>query len=643
MAELNGLEPLAHYRQRLEAARQTLQAAHRDWSRVGWLRGSAFLLSLGLLIAGWAAIGGTFRPWLWGAGGVFLLFLAIVFWHEWLGDTIRTCRLRVQLYRDAVARWERRLKEIPVWPVNVPENVSDVSRDLDLYGPHSLHKLLASVHTPEGVVQLGAWLGQPAVPVEIRQRQLAARSLAAESGWREDFELLVRRLAGSPPAESGAPAAAGRGLGVSALVGWCESPSWLGRRLWLLWLARIGAAVVIGALAGWFLGLLSFAVTGPILMAFGLLNFFLAVFFSGSIHDEFNRMTSGHRRISVYRKLFDMIDRCPARGGRLDDLRERLFQPGADVRKEIGHLGRLASFASLRNDALFFIPWLMLQFTLFYDIHILVFLEAWKARHGRNATLWFRALGEWETLAALGRLAWDHPDWCWPEVVDSDGRTDRIEAVAMGHPLIATSLAVTNPAAVGPQGRFLLVTGSNMSGKSTLLRSLGLNVFLAQLGAPAFARSLRLPCCEVSTSMRVSDSLADGVSFFMAELKRLKAIVDRADPGHREPGRGHLFLLDEILQGTNSRERQIAVAAVLEALTSAGSIGAISTHDLELASHPGLANACDTVHFREHFVTEGEQQRMVFDYVMRPGISPTTNALKLLELVGLKTSLPKNT
>jgi DNA mismatch repair ATPase MutS len=209
-----------------------------------------------------------------------------------------------------------------------------------------------------------------------------------------------------------------------------------------------------------------------------------------------------------------------------------------------------------------------------------------------------------------------------------------LRAVDLGHPLLSDAERVGNDVAVGPPGTFLLVTGSNMSGKSTLLRSLGVNVVLAQAGGPVAARSLSLPPVTLGTSILVEDSLASGVSFFLAELQRIRSIVDQAETARQE-GRTLLYLLDEILRGTNSAERQIAVREILLRLLAAGAIGAISTHDLALADLPELAQVAHTVHFRESFEDREGETAMTFDYRLREGVAPTTNALKLLAMVGL--------
>jgi DNA mismatch repair ATPase MutS len=208
-------------------------------------------------------------------------------------------------------------------------------------------------------------------------------------------------------------------------------------------------------------------------------------------------------------------------------------------------------------------------------------------------------------------------------------------ARALGHPLIAEGRRVHNDVRVGPPGTFLLVTGSNMSGKSTLLRAIGVNTVLALAGAPVCARELDVPVVDLRTAIHVQDSLADGVSFFMAQLQRVKEIVAAADHA-RQSNVPVLYLLDEILQGTNTAERRIAATRVIRHLLDAGAIGAVTTHDLELADAPQLANTFEPVHLRETVTADGEGAALSFDYKLRPGIATSTNALRLMEIVGLR-------
>jgi DNA mismatch repair ATPase MutS len=247
---------------------------------------------------------------------------------------------------------------------------------------------------------------------------------------------------------------------------------------------------------------------------------------------------------------------------------------------------------------------------------------------------WLESLAQFEALCSLASLAHDNPDWNFPEITTADPPRS-FEAQQLAHPLLSASSRVANDVALEGSGTFLLVTGSNMSGKSTLLRTIGTNAVLAQAGAPICGQSLRMPPLVIETSMRIQDSLEDGVSFFMAELKRLKEVVDSARALDLNPSRCLLYLLDEILQGTNSAERQIAVRRVIGHLLAHGAIGAISTHDLELANEPPLDSAARRVHFRETITEQATGRGMTFDYRLREGIATTTNALALLDLVGL--------
>ncbi|MBX7259346.1 MAG: DNA mismatch repair protein, partial [Candidatus Hydrogenedentes bacterium] len=274
----------------------------------------------------------------------------------------------------------------------------------------------------------------------------------------------------------------------------------------------------------------------------------------------------------------------------------------------------------------------LLQRLCLWDLHTLAGLERWQRDAGKLARRWLEALGEIEALAGLAGLAHAQPDWTMPEI---DPAAAAIEASALGHPLLADEARVANDVAVGPPGSFLLVTGSNMSGKSTLLRAIGTNLVLAGAGGPVCAAALRLPPVALWTSMRIEDSLAQGVSYYLAELRRLKAIVDAARATPSGDGPRLCYLLDEMLQGTNTAERQIAARRIIGHLVRCGAIGAVSTHDLNLADASPLAEAARTVHFTEQFASGPEGTTMTFDYHLRPGIATSTNALKLMEMIGL--------
>jgi DNA mismatch repair ATPase MutS len=258
-------------------------------------------------------------------------------------------------------------------------------------------------------------------------------------------------------------------------------------------------------------------------------------------------------------------------------------------------------------------------------------MERWKEKYGGSLRGWMEALGRVDALSALAGLAHCHPDWTFPEVGRSGPKI--LTAEALGHPLLEPETAVRNDVEVGPPGSLLLVTGSNMSGKSTLLRAIGANVVLAGAGGPVCAKSMCLPTVDLRTSMRIRDSLEGGISYFMAELQRLKSVAEAAGVGQDVPV---LYLLDEILQGTNTAERQIAARRILRHLLDEGAIGAVTTHDLTLADAPDLRERAVFVHFRESLEEREGGPPITFDYRLRPGTATSTNALRLMEIMGFK-------
>jgi DNA mismatch repair ATPase MutS len=298
---------------------------------------------------------------------------------------------------------------------------------------------------------------------------------------------------------------------------------------------------------------------------------------------------------------------------------------GASAPRSMRRLNRILGCAELRRGAA--ILHAPIQALTQWDFFVLFALEGWRRDAGRHVRGWLEALGELDALAVLAALRHDHPDWAIPEIVQDPVYTGD----ALGHPLLATDQRVANDVAVGPPGSLLLVTGSNMSGKSTLLRAIGLNIVLAQAGACVCAARLRMPVVNLQTSIRVQDSLELGLSYFMAALARLKSVVDAAEQSG--DSRLLLYLLDEILQGTNSAERSVAVRAVARHLLDAGAIGAMTTHDLTLAGEEPLKSSAQLVHFTETVDANGV---MSFDYRLRPGLATSRNALRLMQMIGIE-------
>jgi len=514
------------------------------------------------------------------------------------------------------------------------------AEDLDLFGPASLFQRVSVAHTRYGQRTLAKYLSELAAPATIRARQEAARALAPELDLRQKLEALALALGDVSHQELSAPAASGVTGGQDSadaastparreappdpepLLRWAESPPRLSARRTVRWLAWLIPPVTVSTVL--------LALLGPAVPSWvWLVPLAAGVLVNYSTREETARVcgavSSTEGAFLRYGAMLEVIERVDLHAQFLSDLRERVLSAEARPSAAMKRFRDLVGWFDLRHNGLIH-PFV--NAFLLWDIHCVLRLEAWQRQVGCRARQWFDALGEFEALSSLAALAHDEPDFAFPEVVEDHAV---FEASELGHPLLDAATRVANDVTLPGPGSVLLVTGSNMSGKSTLLRAMGLACVMALAGAPVCARRMRIARCALRTSIRVSDSLESGISHFYAELRKLKAVLDATagdDPV--------LFLLDEILHGTNSRERQIGAKWLLSELLRIGAVGAASTHDMRLTRLPEtLSDRVQLVHFRES-IKGGE---MTFDYQLRPGPVTAGNALRLMRLVGLDVPL----
>ena len=603
-----------HYREREKRFGDGRLAADAHSRRLAHARLIAFLiLAVMSWLTGRAGPGDRLIPAA-AAGLAGLAFAVLVGWHGRVRREERRLAALEAVNRESVARVDHAWDALPASIAGAAPD-HPYAADLDVFGPVSLWRLLGVVSAAPGRPILRDWLLSPALPHAVRERQAAVAELAPLTDLRDALTIGAR--AGGSVATTD----------LTRFTSWCERPPWLAPRRWLLWGSRVIPAATLLLIV-----LSAQRIVSPLAWilpaAAGAL---LALWFRGPLGETLRDTGARATALHSYATLFALIGGAALQAPLLRTLAAPFASADGGAAGRMRSLQRLMELAELRHSPMMHA---VVHGLTLWDFHVVAAIERWRAESGIHAREWLQSLGEVEALAAIAALKADNPSWVFPELME-EGQSI-FEAQALGHPLIPPSVRVANDATVGPPGSVLIITGSNMSGKSTLLRAIGLNAVLAQVGAPVCATSLRLTPLRPYTSMRIQDSIAAGLSFFMAELTRLKALVDAARASRETDSREILYLLDELLQGTNSAERQVAARTVIGHLLEQGAIGAVTTHDLELAGEPPLATAARQFHFTERVRPDAEGAVMTFDYLLRPGPATSVNALKLMEMIGLR-------
>jgi hypothetical protein len=634
---------IPHYEARAATHAARRDAERRVSTRIARLRLATFIPGAASLV--WAFAGEVDLTLTAIGTGLLLAFAVLVVWHARVDERVSWHDALFTVNQQSLARIARAWDRLPpadpplvsqllpfftasvLAPASADPRVAEPRQDernelehhpyafdLDLFGRASLMQWLGPAATAAGTATLQWWLLHAASPSEVGARQQAVQALAGSLDWREQFAAHGRLVAGVRHEE------------LVLFLRWAESPG-------ALHPSRSGplrAAVMTIACAIWCLiALHGLGVTTAALwlipVAAGMVLSFAT---AGIVHGEFTRAGAGQHAFARYAELFAHATRAPLEAGVLQDIHVRLSASGSSAPECMRALNRIIGLAHLRSGAGIF-HFLVQAFTL-WDFHVFFALDRWRRRAGPAVREWMRAVGELDALSALARVRADNPEWCLPQIIAGPADQRIVAATQLGHPLIHDERRVGNDVEIGPPGTLVLITGSNMSGKSTLLRAVGQNVVLAQAGAPVCAASMRMPPADLETSIRVQDSLEHGLSYFMAALARLKGVVARSQ--HARDGRTVVYLLDEVLQGTNTVERAIAVRGVARHLLEAGAIGAMSSHDLGLAAEEPFRSRARLVHFSDTVDAHGA---MSFDYRLRPGLATSRNALRLMHLIGI--------
>jgi hypothetical protein len=473
--------------------------------------------------------------------------------------------------------------------------------DLDLFGNGSLFERLCEAQTGNGRDTLAHWLLAPAQPEEVRERQQSVTELRPNLDWRERLALLASGASG--------------GIDTQGLGAWGEVPV-KAPSLLLSWVARGLVTLTLVTLAGWWFEWLPAI---PVLVA-GMVQVTFALMLVGRVRHALTGLHGRSRDLLRLSQILIGIERQTFTSTHLVRLQQALLTEGVPPSRRLAELVRLLELLDSARNSLFG----MIAPLLLWTTQVALAVEDWRRRTGPFLNRWLAVIGEVEALTSLAGYAYENPTDPFPELIDTGPFFD---AGGLGHPLLPRDRCVVNDVKLGDPLRLLIVSGSNMSGKSTFLRAIGINAVLAQTGAPVRATRLRLSPFAISATLRIQDSLQSGKSRFFAEITRLQKIVALASGPLPV-----LFLLDELLHGTNSHDRRIGAEAILRTLLSRPAVGLATTHDLALAE---VAERLAPVAGNVHFADELRDGQLHFDYKLRPGVVQHSNALDLMRAVGL--------
>ena len=580
-------------------------------SRLANSRLIVFLLGLALLYP----VFSTLITYWWLALPV-IVFVSLAIWHERIGLQLQRAREAVRFYEQGLARLEDRWPGTGVQGLEFLDSNHPYAADLDIFGNGSLFELLCTARTHIGEKTLAGWLLAPADASTIQARQVSLEELRNELDWREQLALVGSQMNEKVNAEG--------------LVAWGTAPAVLTAG-WKRLLLDGTILLTVLALVAWSLDWIPLGLV--FLASFGQIGYVL--WQTRHVQKVLGVVESKGHDLALLTGLLTILEQRSWSSALLCDLRKQLGDGAESAAAAVGQLSTLLDRLAWRHNAMF----LPIAAMLLWGTRQAYLIDAWRQRHGPRLAGWLDAVGEFEALSSLANYAYDHPNEPFPEILaphsnpppgtGEGAKGPLFDGVDLRHPLMPRQKCVPNSVKLDAARPLLIVSGSNMSGKSTLLRVVGIQAVLALAGAPVPAERLSLSVLAIGATLRVQDSLQEGRSRFFAEILRLKQLVEKA----KKQSPPLLFLLDEILHGTNSHDRRLGAAGVIKGLLHHGAIGLVTTHDLALAELAAELNGkAENVHFADKL----DEGTLEFDYLMRPGIVRHSNALALMRAVGLE-------
>ena len=573
----------------------------------GWIR---FLIFAAGTISLFLSFYASDSEWAIITAAVFIpLFVAASIIQARLLNTAARQNKWIEIKKSHIARASLDWENIPASKLLNGNSASPLEADLDITGNRSLHQLIDYSKTLEGSSLLREYFtARPAEPEIIIKKQNIIKELQNLSHFREKY-LLESALS------------SGKTINTAQLKEWLiKSDKSKEIKQALLYLFPLCIINIISVFLS--VTILSFALWGVTAMLYTS-AYFLSM---GRIRGTANGAEEVKENLSKIIGMISYIENYNFKGHKnLTELASPLKDKNAGPTKELNRINGYISWLSLRGNPLFWIAFIIL---FPFDYYLAYKIEMLKKGVSGNIDKWIKTWNEFEAYVSLAEFSILNPEYCFPQIIKNDENGISINAVRIGHPLINAGQKVCNDYSIDGTGNISLITGSNMSGKSTFLRTLGINMCLAYAGAPVNADKFSISITRLFTCIKVSDSVIDGISYFYAEVKRLKALLDETASENKIPV---FFLIDEIFKGTNNIERLKGSSALIKNLAGKNGAGLITTHDLDLIKLSDSIKSISNYHFKE----EIKESRMLFDYKLSFGPCPTTNALVIMKMNGL--------
>jgi DNA mismatch repair ATPase MutS len=593
--------PLDIYKEQIIKHRSELKKLEKRGVMFGWLR----FLSIALAFA---------SLWLIWKNGSFILlpvtvlfiglFLFILAKHLANNDTIENLQRLIHISETEIQVLDHHFTHLPDGTELKPEN-HEYANDLDIFGRASLFQYINRCTSEQGKKLFAGWLLDPASSEIIADRQEAIKELSQKFEWRQ--QLQSYGIAHSINIET-----------ERKIESWLlEDFQFLNKTHWKL-LRFILPAISFALLTLHLIDIIPSAIFYPSIFLMLAISFGI----SKMIMPSFTKLNKVAPQLETLSDSVSWIEKGDSKSRLLGDLKSKYIDGSVLSSQTIKKLKKILDNTDIRLNPLVFIP---LNTFLFWDLQQVVILENWKKENKEHIGDWFHSLAEIESLSSLANLSFNHPGWAYPTISKDHGT---IITASLGHPLIPKEKLVTNSFSTGGNDGLNLITGSNMAGKSTFLRSVGVNIVLAMMGAPVCARSFTVSNMKVISSMRVSDNLEENTSTFYAELKKLKEVIEAVYRNERV-----FLLLDEILRGTNSADRHTGSKALIKQLMQHNAAGLIATHDLELAK---LADEFPSKLHNYHFDVQVAGDELYFDYKLKRGVCTSMNASLLMKKIGIE-------